>query len=444
MGDKEEDNEKGEALDNLENDTEQVIEDENALKNDRTICNKKPIDRLTYSSMVQAKINEEQEILEHERKHNLFSRQSSDKDFEYDEYEATTIGLMMEDINNKYPTESSFIQQYMLEKGIKKFGEEGKKAAIKEMEQIHNRKCFEPINIEELNNNERKKAQIALAFLTEKRTGVIKGRTVYNGKPTREWLDKQDSASPTVTLESILLTTVIDAHEDRDVMTVDVPNAFIQTELPQVNGECVVMKITGYLVDILIKIDPELYKEKVVYEKGRRVLYVVVLKAIYGMLVAALLFYKKFRKDLESIGFKFNPYDPCVANRMIDDKQHTVRFHVDDLMSSHVDSSVNDKFKKWLNETYGGYGEVVATRGKIHDYLGMTVIFKNGEVRINMIDYIRDMLAEFPVKFKKSDRAVNPATADLFKEDTGKKLNENEREIFHRTVAKALFMTYSR
>jgi len=46
----------------------------------------------------------------------------------------------------------------------------------------------------------------------------------------------------------------------------------------------------------------------------------------------------KFRKDLEEIGFVFNPYDPCIANRMEAGGQHTVRFHVDDLLSSHIKS----------------------------------------------------------------------------------------------------------
>ena len=39
-------------------------------------------------------------------------------------------------------------------------------------------------------------------------------------------------------------------------------------------------------------------------------------KALYGMIQSALLFYKKFRKDLEGIGSKVNDYDPCVANRI--------------------------------------------------------------------------------------------------------------------------------
>ena len=73
-------------------------------------------------------------------------------------------------------------------------------------------------------------------------------------------------------------------------------------------------------------------------------LHVEVNKATHGELTAALEFFKKLKKDLESIGFVFNSYDPCVCNRMIDGKQHTVRFHVDDLMSSHMDPKVNDDF----------------------------------------------------------------------------------------------------
>ena len=46
----------------------------------------------------------------------------------------------------------------------------------------------------------------------------------------------------------------------------------------------------GVLVNMLIKLNPELYGPYVVYQKKRRVLYVRVLRAIcYGMLKAAPL-----------------------------------------------------------------------------------------------------------------------------------------------------------
>ena len=62
-------------------------------------------------------------------------------------------------------------------------------------------------------------------------------------------------------LESIMLTAVIDAHEEQDVMTADIPNAFIQATMPPVNEseERVMMKITVVLVDMLTEIMPELY-----------------------------------------------------------------------------------------------------------------------------------------------------------------------------------------
>ena len=46
----------------------------------------------------------------------------------------------------------------------------------------------------------------ALMFLTEKKDKSVKGKMVYNGKPTREWPTREDSASPTAALESIMLT----------------------------------------------------------------------------------------------------------------------------------------------------------------------------------------------------------------------------------------------
>ena len=51
------------------------------------------------------------------------------------------------------------------------------------------------------------------------------------------------------------------------------------------------------------------YGPFVVYENGKKVLYVIVLRALYGMLISAMLWYNKFRGDLEGIGFEFNPYD---------------------------------------------------------------------------------------------------------------------------------------
>ena len=54
----------------------------------------------------------------------------------------------------------------------------------------------------------------------------------------------------------------------------------------------------------------------------------------------ALLFYLKFFKNLNSTGFELNPYDPCVANKIVEGAQLTIVSHVDDLKVSHVDAGV--------------------------------------------------------------------------------------------------------
>ena len=77
-----------------------------------------------------------------------------------------------------------FGQQYTLAKGLQKFGEKGIEGTEKEIGQLHDRACFKPVRVEDMTSQEKRKAQIALAYLTEKKSGEIKGRIVYNGAPT--------------------------------------------------------------------------------------------------------------------------------------------------------------------------------------------------------------------------------------------------------------------
>ena len=76
------------------------------------------------------------------------------------------------------------------------------------------------------------------------------------------------------------------------------------------------------------------------------------LNALYGIMKAALLFYIKFVKNLKSIGFELNPYDPCVSNKIVDGAQLTVVWHVDDMKVSHMDAGVVTQMSVWLQKTY--------------------------------------------------------------------------------------------
>ena len=79
---------------------------------------------------------------------------------------------------------------------------------------------------EDVTPEEKQQAQIALAHLTEKRDKSIEGQTVHNGKPTREWSSREESASPTASTEGTFLMAPMDAWEKRDAMSTDTPNTF--------------------------------------------------------------------------------------------------------------------------------------------------------------------------------------------------------------------------
>lgn len=93
-----------------------------------------------------------------------------------------------------------------------------------------------------------------------------------------------------------------------------------------------------------------------------------------------------------------NPYDPCMANRDIEEKQHTVTWHVDNLKLGHVNKRVNDNFLVWLNKTYASnkIGEVKAVQGTKHDYIAMVLDFSEpGVLKINTTDFVKGMVQDF-------------------------------------------------
>jgi hypothetical protein len=84
-----------------------------------------------------------------------------------------------------------------------------------------------------------------------------------------------------------MLSATVDAMEGRDVVTVDIPGAFLQADIDEV----VHVKFEGEITKMLVRMDPKLYRKYVKDEHGKLVLYVELLKALYGTLRAALLFY---------------------------------------------------------------------------------------------------------------------------------------------------------
>jgi hypothetical protein len=99
----------------------------------------------------------------------------------------------------------------------------------------------------------------------------------------------------------------------RDVTVINIPNAFIQTQVED-EGEMAIIKIRGGLKDILVQLAPNNYKSYITTDKkGTKQLLVQCQNALYGTMVASLLYYHKFTKSLMSVRFEINPYDPGLS-----------------------------------------------------------------------------------------------------------------------------------
>jgi hypothetical protein len=112
-------------------------------------------------------------------------------------------------------------------------------------------------------------------------------------------------------------------------------------------------------------------------------LYVKLRKALYGILRAALLFWKKISQQLQEWGFKINPYNLCVVNMQIDGYEYTVVCQVDNLKISHVSNKVISKIVLQIEEAFAKEASLTLTRGRKHEYLGMLLDFSE-KVKLRM------------------------------------------------------------
>ena len=149
-----------------------------------------------------------------------------------------------------------------------------------------------------------------------------------------------------------------------------------------------------------------------------------------------MLFWKKLTGVLVKMGFKVNSYDSCVANRMVNSKQLTITWWVDDLKLSHVDKKV---IMKTIRDLKKEFGPMRTQHGPKVTYLGMQMDFSlEQKVVFTMIDYLRAIVNKFTGKYRKWK---TPAGEDLFDiNDNAPLLYKQHREHFHHIIVKLLFV----
>ena len=84
--------------------------------------------------------------------------------------------------------------------------------------------------------------------------GKLKGRTCADGRPQRCYIPKEFEPSPTISVEGLITSLIIDAHKGRDV-TIFIPLEHTLTLIFQRKIHHI--KIEGEFMDIMCKVDPE-------------------------------------------------------------------------------------------------------------------------------------------------------------------------------------------
>jgi hypothetical protein len=253
----------------------------------------------------------------------------------------------------------------------------------------------------------------------------LKARLVANGSQQNH-LDEE--YSPTVRSVNLLVLIMIAAREERHVRTEDVPGAYLLASLEREN---VTMVLRKDITRLLVELDPS-YQQ---YVRRNGSILVQVMKALYGLIQSAKLWYQLVKHALISEGFVMNLHDPCIFNKWLDDIQCTIAIYVDDLFISCKDVLILDKVEMLLKKHFN---DITVASGPVQSYVGMTLDYSMpGQVSISMSHYVKEILKSF----EEIKMTSSPAEDSLFEIDVeSPPLIETDRVAFHSTVAKILYL----
>ena len=126
------------------------------------------------------------------------------------------------------------------------------------------------------------------------------------------------------------------------------------------------MWIPEPIASVLCDRDPSFVPYTHTNKNGQRRELVQLLKAQYGCVLSARLWYEHIKKALIEQNFDINPFDPCIFQRKSGDIWTYITLYVDDLMIVSDDISMVDEVISKLTEKYK---DLTVHRGRIHDYL---------------------------------------------------------------------------
>ena len=267
-------------------------------------------------------------------------------------------------------------------------------AYLKEYEQIGILTMLSVEDPDKLSKYEKRKAILEVNLIKEKRCGNIKGRTCTYEK-------KHNISRGAIFITDHSRTWYRSSAEFW--YTRDVPTCFI-TRTQEVTNE-IWGRICGHRLWIQLWIqniyDNWLCREGTICTD---------FEGHIKELKKYLHWYEFYPTTLKYVGFKLNPYNMCVANKMKNRSQCTVVWFVDDNENFQVYHNVNTTIVNMIKKKCG---KLVRTTCKKHTFLSMVIgIIGNWKVQITTPQHIEEVIDYF--KEEVNTNLINPAQSIIF------------------------------
>lgn len=121
--------------------------------------------------------------------------------------------------------------QYGFHRGIKEFGNNGREATKQELyKNLLRMDAVTMIKPKKLEKDLCLNALTYLIFLKKKEDQKIKARGCTDRRPQREYIGREEASLPTVLIYALFASCTINAIEKREVVTCDIPGAFLQSD----------------------------------------------------------------------------------------------------------------------------------------------------------------------------------------------------------------------
>ena len=223
---------------------------------------------------------------------------------------------------------------------------------------------------------------------------MIKCRGCADGKKQRDTVAKGEESFLTMAIETVLLIYIVDDEENQVVTVTDIPGAYLSTNTDKLAHA----QLDSHTTELLVKVKLELYRKHVPMSNGKYMLYIVLHRALYGYLKSSLLFWRHLLSVLVKLGLQKNPYDTCMANKVINGYQCIISWKLDNLKVSHKHHKVFNDVISILEKTYS---VMTTQKSKVLEYLSTTINFsEEKKAHIKVDTFAETLLTDSPEGMK--------------------------------------------